>query len=180
MMRSFHRKQGHGMTLVELLVVMGILSVVLMLAFSMLIFNNNMHRRIQTKVDVQASSRFIMNDIEAMVGNATDINLAVDPADTVPSGYWDLYVATDSDGNGRLVYKEGDAVIELPSSSRLIQGLSITYGISSNNSKVIVVHFESANGYELDTDVFVQNYHGVLDIAAYPDKYDCIQLGKPE
>ena len=64
-----------GMTLIELIVTLGILSIVLTAAFSILLFGNKLFANGSTQFNIQNQLRFAMNFIKDETQYATDIEV---------------------------------------------------------------------------------------------------------
>ncbi len=104
-------KDQKGLTVIELLLVLAMLSIVIAGSLNLLLFGNRAHRLVESEAQIQSSARLISEHINQVTRFAT-------AAHTVPRSSFQDFDYRDPDWSYIGINKDGDVVIDLPGSPR--------------------------------------------------------------
>ena len=169
-------RHERGFSLVELIVVIAIVSVVLAVAFSMFLFGNRSEKIIQVQVDERTSFRLMMNALEKEIANGSGFMLLTTASSE--AGYTQFYVTT-VDGQGTLM-RQNDTAAEAPlvGSGYAVKGLSVTFSLSTADSRTVHVKLLAGSGYFVEKDILVQNLPVSVTHATAPDSQAILKIKK--
>ena len=151
-------KKYKAVTLVELLIVIGIIGIVMAVGSSLLVFGIRTVRSSEMKASNQFDVRVPMGQIEDLIRYAGQLEII----DTSPvSGSLDNYVVLDSGVGNQIVHYVNGIENKIP-------GLSVDggYGFQvklkpgTTNTIVLIVSKGGVGGFELETEVVALNLDG--------------------
>lgn len=152
-----------GFTLMELILVMGIMSIVMAAIFSFLLFQNKMFNKASDKFDIQAETRLALSQIDKELRNSVTLvlidraNLESDKA-TSPSTSR-KYMVISTDGNVKIYTYDGINYVENIIGSHIINDSTKSYfqKINKNTLKVNISAANNSEAYTLDTEILLNN-----------------------
>lgn len=142
-----------GFTLIETLLGIMIGAIVITVTWNFFHLGQETFKRSQTRVDAQSQLRMAMHHIKTELSVARNVQIISVVPDTFDESADYFYIL-----NNMLVLKEGTAGPQPPSGCLTLSGLQITFSKVPQGGKIIRILIVTADGTELESDVFVQNH----------------------
>jgi len=143
----------HGLTLVELIIVMGLLVLVVFAAYSFFGASGNFFQKNSDKADAQSQSSLILQTLKIDIGVAKSIKIIDrNPGAVVLVSTGEVAYYVDE---SNIFNKIGDSGSGNTFHGMPIEGLSISFTPEGGN--VLKVEIEATNLKPLETDFFVPN-----------------------
>jgi Tfp pilus assembly protein PilE len=179
------KKSQRGLFLIELLIVLGLLSVVLSIGYMLFSFGYNSFFIAEARSDVQQNVRMVADFISREVRHATEATL-LDASQTIPAAA-DIadenthYIFLNADG--KVEYRTKDQSFLIPSgiSDRIDFGLE--YFVSASSNRILAFHVSGTRDTgqinELTSEVYLENLaFRNSSIATIGTEYHAIRLIK--
>lgn len=154
------KKNIKGFTLIELIIALAIFSVVVFMAFSILVFGNKSFSNGTDRSDVQFDFRMTSSFITDELRNATEVQILSTMPATPTTGYNYIYISGKkiiSVKNGTSTNKT-DAVVDTP-----VNSLFKITKLANNNNILEFNLMNTKNNVSIDSKVYFNNINGVAD-----------------
>ena len=142
-----------GFTLIEALLGIVIGAIVITVTWNFFQLGQETFKRSQTRVDAQSQLRMVMHHIKTELSVAKNVQIISTVPDTFDESAGYFYIL-----NNTLVLKEDTADPQAPPGCLSLPGLQITFSKVTQGGKIVRISMVSADGTELESDIFVQNH----------------------
>lgn len=161
-MYRMHLSTKNGVTLIELMIALGLLSVIMIIAGSMFMFGNSSFARGNNQYDIQSDARLASDYIQKQIRYAKTAQLLTTPDDE--DGYDYLYF----DGSNKLVHKAWNSStsthdtkyqssFELPGSEFSLTNSELTFTVNASLN---------AHTYDVSSKILLPNLKLAGNVAA--------------